>query len=137
MSPLGLSAIHERQRRQTEAMQNEASKHHNESIGEVKSLKTSVNGLATPHWTLTPTFWVGVVTLIATICVLIVAVLAWLFPREPVKERTLNAQPVPSNSAIVPYIAKPQTNAAQRQLVLPVEGKTSPPAPSQVSKQKP
>jgi len=57
-----------------------------------------------PHWTLSPTFFVSVV-------VLIVSILAWLFPREPSKTSPQSATSSNSSPAISPYIPKPQTNA--------------------------
>jgi hypothetical protein len=76
--------------------------------------------LKKPHWTITPTFYM-------TIVIFIVAILAWLFPREPMKKTAPIFQPVQSNPATLIYTPMPPTNAALPQPVLPPAGQISPP----------
>jgi hypothetical protein len=48
--------------------------------------------LERPHWTLTPTFWISVGILVVSVVILIVAVLAWRFPK--------NEQPIPNDKLL-------------------------------------
>ena len=57
---------------------------HNELMREQRELKASIESLKEPHWTLTPAFWIAV-------AILIVAILAWIFPRETMKEQSNKA----------------------------------------------
>jgi hypothetical protein len=70
--------------------------------------------LAKPHWSLPWTFWIS-------LAILIVAILAWLFPHE--KQQTPNDKPAISktSSAPTPINLPPAKGATQQ---------TSPPAPA-------
>lgn len=106
-SPFQSAAIREQEKRMAE-------RHHQEALNAMGALKGSVQQLENPHWTLTPTFWVSFV-------ILLVAVLSWLFPREPKKgkEQLPAVQHAGSNQSTVPYISMPQPNEAPRRPKLP------------------
>lgn len=78
---------------------------------EIITNEISRRKLSKPHWTLTPTFWIS-------LAILVVALLAWLFPRTP---QTPNGKPVISatNFAPAPTSSPPATITTQQ---------TSPPA---------
>jgi hypothetical protein len=71
-----------------------------------------------PHWSLTPTFWVSV-------AVLIVAILAWIFPRS-------NDKPPIPIVAIPPATASFQAPQSNSPVVTPATNKISLPATSSV-----
>jgi len=71
-----------------------------ESIAEMRELKAAVTRLETPHPVVVKTYYATIVILAGTAVIIIVAVLAWLFPREPQKSESPPAvpavQPVPA-----------------------------------------
>jgi hypothetical protein len=66
--------------------------------------KRHFNHLNKPHWTLTPTFGISVGIFIISGLILAVAVLSWMFPREPRKEIPIS-QPATVNQSTSTYIA--------------------------------
>jgi hypothetical protein len=88
--------------------------------------KRQLNRLSKPHWTLIPSYRILLATLIMTIAVFIVTVLAWLFPRSfekgtiPLSQNGLSNPPTSFHAA-------PQTNAIQSQPELPTANQTLPP----------
>lgn len=90
-------------------------------IGLAERERRQFEQLHKPHWSLPWTFWV-------TVAVLIVAILAWLFPRTVEKETSPLGQGAYSNPATLFYTATPQTNATQPQPKSPIAPQTSPPA---------
>jgi hypothetical protein len=53
-----------------------------------RKIVDAIQKLEKPHWTLTPTFWISLGILVVSVIILIVAVLAWRFPK--------NEQPIPN-----------------------------------------
>lgn len=94
-------------------------KQHYATILAQNNLHTAVKKLHKGHWTLTPTFAVSLV-------ILIVTVLAWLFPREPLKRNSPISQPAQSNLATLPYISTLPTNAVTPQSASPTSPQTLP-----------
>jgi hypothetical protein len=110
------------ERRTKERAQAEAKRQHEAAIGESQKLHSAVQKLQTPHWTLTPTFWISVGILIVSLAILTVAVLGWLYPVEK-KPKIPVAGPANKAANSLPQELKsPPVSVAGQQ--------TSPPAPA-------
>jgi hypothetical protein len=87
-----------------QAMMDQERELHQQTLDRHKELKVAVDGLRKPHWTLTPTFWISLGILVASVAILIVALSSWLWP--------LDKQSPPSgiSSLSIPYFAATPTN---------------------------
>jgi len=79
-----------------------------------RHLEKAIHKISTPHWTLTPAFWVAVAAM------LFAAIAAW----PVIQGWFLTSSPVSKAASF-------QQQQSQSKSPLPTESKTSPPAPSQ------
>lgn len=84
-----------------------------------QALQTQVRALNKPHWTLMPTFWISLGILVASVAILIVTLVSWLWPsdKQPLPGGTLSTSI--SNSAETPTNSPPASTPSQK--VLPPE----------------
>ncbi len=77
---------------------------HRDIMQKLEVLKTSVEDLGRPHWTLTPTFWISFGILVVSVVILAVAYMTWKYPADQQLPPTGKPAPSSSNSGATPPI---------------------------------